>query len=303
MNIQEKKVKVARLSVISNTILVLLKLIIGISILSVSIISEAIHSGIDLIAAIIAFFAVKTSNKPPDSLHPFGHGKYENISGAMEALLIFVAAGWIIFESIEKLVNPTELNDVQLGVYIMGFSALANIYVSRKLFKIGQEADSIALKADATHLLTDVYTSIGVAIGLGLIAIGKIFFPEINLSIIDPIVAIVVAIIILKSAYDLTKQSVSGLLDTSLPKQEKEIVLKIINSFKPRINSFHHFRTRKSGAERFIEFHLVVDSSMTVVKSHDICDEITLKIRNKLSNAVVMIHTEPLEKAKPETHN
>ncbi|MDD5569976.1 MAG: cation diffusion facilitator family transporter [Bacteroidales bacterium] len=295
MNLQKKKVGVARLSVISNLILVLFKLVIGLIIGSVAVISEAIHSAIDFLASVIALFAVKESNKPPDVKHPFGHGKFENISGAIEAFLIFVAAGWIISESIDKLMNPSEIENIQLGIYIMLISSLVNIFVSRRLFKIGKESDSIALKADAWHLLTDVYTSLGVGVGLGIIALIGYFLPGLNVTWLDPVIAITVALFIVKAAYDLTVQSVSGLLDSSLPKEEVEKAIEIINSIRPEIYSFHNFKTRKAGAERFVEFHLIVDSKMTVQNSHDICDEITKRIKEELSNTVVMIHTEPCD--------
>ncbi|MEI7502523.1 MAG: cation diffusion facilitator family transporter [Paludibacter sp.] len=188
------------LSVISNTTLVVFKLIIGIIIGSVSVISEAIHSGVDLVAAIIAYFAVKTANKPPDSKHLYGHGKYENFSGTIEAVLIFVAAGWIIFEAVKKLLHPEPMEEVGWGIIIMIISALVNIFVSNKLFKVGKETDSIALQADAWHLKTDVYTSLGVAVGLSLIYLTGI-------QILDPIVAILVALMIIRESYFLLKNS------------------------------------------------------------------------------------------------
>ncbi|MFA6924888.1 MAG: cation diffusion facilitator family transporter [Bacteroidales bacterium] len=295
MDLQKKKIGVAKLSVISNLTLVLFKLVIGLIIGSVAVISEAIHSAIDFLASVVALFAVKKSNQPPDDKHPFGHGKYENISGAIEAFLIFVAAGWIISESIDKLLNPSGIEKIHLGIFIMLISSAVNVFVSRKLFKIGKEADSIALKADAWHLLTDVYTSLGVGVGLGIIAITGYFFSEININWLDPVIAIAVALFIIKAAYELTVQSVSGLLDSSLPKEEEIKVIEIINSMRPNIYSFHNFKTRKAGDERFVEFHLIVDSNMTVQSSHDICDEITKRIRENFPKTMVMIHTEPCD--------
>ena len=162
------------LSVASNSFLVLFKVIVGITIGSVSIISEAIHSGVDLLAAIIAMFSVKTSSVPADEQRPFGHGKIENISGFVEALLIFVAAFWIIFEALKKLMEPHEITHAGLGVAVMFVSAVINYFVSRRLFRVGKEAD-------AWHLRTDVYTSAGVMAGLGIIWIGHEFFPRTTL--------------------------------------------------------------------------------------------------------------------------
>ena len=165
-----QKVKTARLSIASNTFLIILKLTVGIISGSVSIISEAIHSSMDLLAAVIAFFAVRVSDNPPDSKHPYGHGKVENISGVTEALLIFIAAALIITEAIKKLSGePFELEFIWIGALVMLISAIVNSLVSHRLYKVAHETKSLALEADALHLKTDVYTSLGVAAGLGLI--------------------------------------------------------------------------------------------------------------------------------------
>ena len=162
MSEQREKSRVAALSVISNTVLVLFKAIVGILIGSVSVLSEAIHSGMDLVAALIAFFAVRIAGMAADEDHPFGHTKVENISAAIEALLIFAAAVWIISEAIQRLINPRPIETVGWGVGIMLISTIANLIVSRLLFKVGKETDSAALLADGWHLRTDVYTSVGV---------------------------------------------------------------------------------------------------------------------------------------------
>src|SRR4030043_2449559 len=185
------KVKTARLSIISNTLLIIMKVFVGIISGSVSIISEAIHSSMDLVAALIAYFSVSVSDNPPDSKHPYGHGKVENISGVIEAFLIFIAAALIIIEAIRKLTGkPFELEIIWIGALVMLLSAVVNTIVSQKLYKIAHETKSIALEADALHLKTDVYTSLGVAVGLGLIAVTGIKW-------LDPIVAIRVALPIL----------------------------------------------------------------------------------------------------------
>lgn len=203
------KVSIARLSIVSNTLLILMKLGVGIISGSVSIISEAIHSSIDLIAAIISFFSVKVSDNPPDSRHPYGHGKIENISGVIEALLIFVAAVWIIYEAIKKLLGePFVLDSIALGSAVMLISAIINIYVSRKLYKVARATKSVALEADALHLKTDVYTSIGVAIGLGFIIITGITW-------LDPAIAILVALFIIREACQLLTKAFTPLLDTA----------------------------------------------------------------------------------------
>lgn len=292
-NVDKRKASVARLSVISNTTLVLLKLAVGLAIGSVSVISEAIHSAVDLLAAIIALFAVKTSGKPADQLHPFGHGKVENISGTVEALLIFLAAGWIIYEAAKKLMNPHPLGEASWGVAVMLVSATANIIVSRMLFKVGNETDSVALQADAWHLRTDVYTSAGVMAGLGIIWLGGLLYPGADLKWVDPVAAIGVALLIIKAAYKLTIESARDLLDVSLPLEEENEIRKIIAAFAPTIRGFHRLRTRKSGSHRFVEFHMRVDAFMSIDESHRITDMISEDIKKRFASTLITIHIEP----------
>jgi cation diffusion facilitator family transporter len=295
MESQRRKEHVALLSVISNTVLMLLKLAVGLLIGSVSILSEAVHSATDLVAAVIALFSVKTSGRPPDSKHPFGHGKIENISGAIEALLIFVAAIWIIFEAAAKLKHSTPVETIGWGVGVMLFSTVVNIVVSKMLFRVAKETDSMALEADAWHLRTDVYTSAGVMASLALIWVGETILPGRHFYWLDPLAAIAVALLILKAAYDLTVKSGRDLLDSSLPLQEEEWIVKMIKAQKSCIHGFHDLRTRKSGGFRFVEFHIKVDPLMTVQDSHHITDEITARIKEQFQHISVTIHTEPCD--------
>jgi len=295
MEMQKQKVFVAALSVLSNTILIILKLIVGVIIGSVSVLSEAIHSGVDLLAAIIALLAVRKSSKPADQDHAYGHGKYENLSGAIEALLIFVAAAWIIFEAIHKLIKPQPIEAVGWGVGVMLFSSVVNIVVSHLLFKVGQKTDSIALQADAWHLLTDVYTSAGVMVGLLVLWFGKWFMPQLDWHWIDPAAALGVALLIIKAAYHLTVQSIRDLLDVSLPPGEEIWVKNKIKAMYPQVRGFHNFRSRKSGATRFVEFHLMLDATMSVQDSHAVNDRIVREIKCRFKDSKVMVHIEPCD--------
>ena len=295
MDAQTRKVRVASLSVFSNTTLMVMKVIVGVQIGSVSILSEAIHSGVDLIASVIALFSVKTSSIPPDKRHPFGHGKIENISGTIEALLIFVAAGWIIFEAVKRLRHPEPIETLGWGVTVMLISAVANYFVSQALFKVGKETDSIALAADAWHLRTDIYTSAGVMISLALIWLGQMLYPGIDLDWLDPAAAIAVALLIIKAAYDLTMQSGKDLLDATLPPEEESWIRQRILQHQPVIHGFHQLRTRKSGHYRFVEFHLKVDPEMSVQSSHDITEDLSLSIEKQFPGTNVMIHIEPCD--------
>lgn len=285
----DKKVKVARLSIYSNAMLILLKLVVGLISGSVSIISEAIHSTMDLLASVIAFFSVKASSKPADEEHPYGHGKYENVSGVIEAVLIFVAAIWIIVEGIKKIIHPQHVESIGIGFIVMFISALVNYMVSKKLYRVAKEEDSIALEADALHLKADVYTSLGVGGGLLLIWIT-------GLNFLDPVVAILVAIFILKEAYELLMSAFSPLLDVKLSEAEIEIITEVINKHNSVYRDYHNLRTRKSGMTKYIDLHLVFPDNMTVKDAHDLCDIIEADIERLLKNTEVLIHIESCKK-------
>ena len=291
----DKKTSTAVLSVASNTLLISLKIVIGLLIGSVAVISEAIHSGIDLVAAIIAFVAVRASGRAADERHPYGHGKVENVSGTVEALLIFAAAVWIIYEAVHKLIAPTEIDMPVWGVVVMGVSAVVNIVVSRRLFKVGNQTDSVALKADAWHLRTDVYTSVGVMAGLLVVWLVGWIWPGVDIRWLDPAVAIVVALMIMKAAWDLTRSSARDLLDESLPGGDVDWIPGFVQERWPVVLSLHNMRTRKAGSTRFIDFHAVVSSAMSVGEAHALGDEIVVAIKQRLPESHVHIHVEPCD--------
>ncbi|HSQ93419.1 MAG TPA: cation diffusion facilitator family transporter [Methanoregula sp.] len=284
------KQNTARLSVLSNTGLVLMKFIVGFALGSVSIISEAIHSSMDLIAAVIAFFSVRKSAEPPDAAHSFGHGKFEDISGFIEALLIFVAAILIIYEAVTKLFSHTaeefRPDLLAVGIAVMGISALANWYVSHRLFAVAKESESIALESDAWHLRTDIYTSLGVFAGLVLITLT-------GNPIFDPLFALAVAVVIMKAAYDLTKRSFSDLSDHSIPEADEKRIREVICEHSSIYAGFHDLKTRRSGPEIFIEFHLVVPGDISVTQSHDLTDHLESDLNTEYPRATVTIHVEP----------
>jgi cation diffusion facilitator family transporter len=280
-----KKVRVARLSIFSNCLLIILKVVVGLLSGSVSILSEAIHSFMDLLASVVAFFSVRISDTPADTRHPYGHGKFENISGVVEALLIFVAAFWIIFEAVKKIIHPTEVEKIGLGFMVMIISALVNIFVSRKLYRVAKETDSVALEADALHLKTDVYTSIGVATGLLLLWVT-------GLHLVDPIIALLVALLILKESYELFSKAYAPLLDLSLPDADVTQISGIIQKRCTSEMSFHNLRTRKAGNYKYIDFHLNLDPEKTVREAHEICDLIEEDIKKAFDHTEVTIHVE-----------
>jgi len=275
----------AGISVASNTTLVIIKLVVGIITGSVSIISEAVHSALDLFAALIAFFSVRESGRPADKEHPYGHGKIENLSGAVEAMLILLAAMFIIHEAIDKLKYPQQVKNPVLGLYVIGISIVMNTLVSKHLFRIAERTDSIALEADAHHLSTDVWTSIGVFIGLGLIRIT-------GWHILDPLVAIAVALMIIRVAFSLTWKAAAPLLDTKLPDEEIGELGEIVMN-TPGVRSYHKLRTRKAGPYRQVDFHLIVPAGMPVNEAHAIAERIEQDIRVRFPDAYVVTHIEP----------
>lgn len=283
------KIKTARLSIFSNIFLIIIKVFAGLLSGSVSIISEAIHSGIDLIASAIAFFAVKISSKAPDKRHPYGHGKFENISGVIEGLLIFIAAFWIIYEAVHKLIHPSDIKFFLLAGSVMLTSAIVNYFVSRRLYKVAKETDSIALEADALHLKTDVYSSLGVALGM-------LFIWLTGWHIFDPIFAIIVALFIMKESFDLVNNAFSPLLDTQVSDKEYAVLYdEILELCTIKRVKFTRLRSRKSGPSHMIDFILLVEPNMTVKDSHEICDFLEEKIQALYIESDISIHVEPLK--------
>lgn len=285
MGTLNRKVKVAAISIASNTILIILKVVAGLLSGSVSIVSEAIHSGMDLVASIIAFLSVRVSSKPADEEHPYGHGKIESISGLAEGLLIFVAAFLIIKESALKLLHPSEIEETGMAIVAMLVSAVVNMIVSRILYKVAKEEDSLALEADALHLKTDVYTSLGVGIGLILIKFTGI-------SIFDPIVAIAVACLIVKEAWHLCKNALSPLLDTRLSNEEEQKIKEVMETYKAEVIDWHELKTRKSGHIRHIDFHMTVNAALTAKDSHKLIKNIEKDLEEKIKNVYVTVHVD-----------
>jgi cation diffusion facilitator family transporter len=281
-----KKTKAAAFSIASNTALILLKITAGVITGSVSLIEEAIHSLMDLAAAIIAFFSVRVSDQPADKKHQFGHGKAENISGVVEGILILVAAALIMKEAIEKLSTGVNLEVVEVGIGVMAVAIVVNTLVCRYLYKVSKATDSLALEADAAPLSTDVLTMGGVLTGLIVVKIT-------GLEILDPIIAILVALLIVKAAIDIIRKSYGGLMDVSLPEPELKAIEKCLMEHNNRIVEFHRLRTRKAGSQRQIDVHLVIPRAARVEDAHQLCDHLEKHIEERLHNTEVNIHVEP----------
>ncbi len=282
---------IALLSVFSNTGLTIIKFLAALKTGSLSVLSEAIDSGIDLVASLIAWISLKKAEKPPDRRHPFGHGKWENISGTIEAGFILAGGVFIIYSAVKRIFYGVEIVNIEYGlltmILSMGVNLLLSIYISRH----ADRYDSIALKADAWHLRTNVYQA-------GSVLLGLILIRWTGISLLDPLVAIGLALFIFKVAYDIMRKSFGGLLDERLSDEEEELIGRLINSHKDEFEglvSFHSLRTRRAGRERHIDLHLVVRKEEKVKDVHRICDHLEEEIRQALPNSHVIIHIEPEE--------
>lgn len=285
-----KAARAAGLSVGSNLSLVALKLAVGTMTQSVSVMSEAVHSGLDLLASAIALFSIQQARKPADAGHRFGHGKIENISGVIESLLVLAAALWIIYESWQRLRSGVTVRWVGLGLGVMAVSAGVNYYLSGVLGRVARSEDSVALAADALHLRTDAWTSLGVFAGLILIRLTGV-------AVIDPLLALVVAAIIIRSALRLTGESLRPLVDASLPEEELSAITRIIEKHSDQFVEFHALRSRRAGPERHIDLHLVVPKDLHVSEVHALCDRIEAEIRRDFPLSHTLIHVEPCNEA------
>ncbi len=281
-----RKRHAAQFSVFSNAILVVLKLGVGFGTGSVGVLSEAFHSATDLMASGIALVSVKYADIPADEQHPYGHGKVESLSGLIEAILIFFAAVYIIYEAIRKLAHgKVEAFPVGAGLAVMTVSIVVNILVSRYLFRVAEETDSLALHADAEHLRSDIYTSLGVLLGLTLVHFTK-------MPALDPVVALLIALFIMRTAFRLSRDAYHLLLDTRLPPEEEHKILDVLDS-EPLVLGYHKLRTRKSGSDRHADIHVQVDDNFTLVEAHDLTEELEDQIRAVLPAIYINIHIEP----------
>ena len=294
--IDDKK-RVAWLSVLSNTCLTAGKLMAGFLTGSVSILSEAAHSAIDLIASGIATFSVHASDRPPDQTHPYGHEKIENVSGVIEGLLIFGAAAWIIYEAVDKFIHGVELHYLGHGIAVMALSAVINLVVATLLKRSALRNRSVALEADAAHLYTDVYTSLGVFLGLLIITAGRRFF-DAQLAWLDPVIAIGVALLILSAAYRITRKSFLPLMDSSAPDGEIQKIKAVMEEFGERGLDFHKLRTRGAGASLHVDLHMGVGPGVSLEDGHEVSHELKSRIEETVPGAKVLVHLEPSSSIK-----
>jgi cation diffusion facilitator family transporter len=257
---------------------------------SVGLLSDALESLVNLVSACAALVALNVAARPADDEHQYGHEKAEYFSSAFEGGMIFVAALAIAGTAIERLLHAQPLEQLGIGLAISAVATVINFVVARILLTAGRQHDSIALEADAHHLMTDVWTSVGVLIGVGAVALT-------GHEWIDPVVALLVAANILRTGSSLVRRSALGLMDTALPGHEQRIVLDVLERYRDEGVQHHALRTRRAGARRFIDFHVLVPGAWTVQQGHDMLERIEADIRAQLANTTILIHLEPVEDA------
>ncbi|HET7053583.1 MAG TPA: cation diffusion facilitator family transporter [Solirubrobacterales bacterium] len=281
------KSRVAALSIASNSILILLKLVAGAITGSIAIVTEAIHSMIDLVASVIAFLSVRKADAPADEEHPYGHEKVENLAANIEGILILVGAGIIVYEATRRLVVGSEVESLGIGIAVMAVSVVANLAVSTALARRARIDESPALAGDAAHLRTDALTSLGVVVGLILVKIT-------GAASLDSITALVVAAAIVVAGVNIIRRSSGVLVDEVLPDPEMDRIEEAIAAARtPEVAGYHKLRARRAGSRRHIDFHVQYRSGTSLERAHELAHEMRDSIEATIPQADVLIHVEP----------
>jgi cation diffusion facilitator family transporter len=283
------KARAAAVSIVSNTLLIALKVAAGIVTGSIAILTEAAHSAIDLVASVVAFFSVRKADEPADESHPYGHEKVENMAAAIEGMLVLVGAGIIVYESVRRLAEGSELDTLGVGIAVVGFSAVANLAVSGYLYRQARVTESPALEGDAAHLRTDAMTSVGVLVGLVLVE-------TTGLEAFDPMTALLVAVAIVFAGVRILSRTSRVLVDEALPQQELDAIRAAIEEHRAaEVVGFHKLRARRAGSRRYVDLHVQFRDGTSLGRAHEIAHELQAAIRARVRGADVLIHLEPEE--------
>jgi cation diffusion facilitator family transporter len=294
--VSEPKQRAAALSVASNASLIALKVIAGIATGSVAVLTEAAHSGMDLIASIVALVSVRKADEPADAGHPYGHEKLENVAGAIEGTLILFGAAIITYEALLRLIRGGHVHTIGVGIAVIVVSTVVNLVVSRIIARRARETGSVALEADAMHLSADVASSAGVLVGLVLVAFT-------HAQWIDPAVALVVAIGVAVAGARILLRSARSLVDETLPEEELEGIRSTIRELGAArgVVGFHKLRARGAGARRYVDVHVQFEAGTSLVAAHETAHELTNAIRARLPGADILVHVEPRDRVEPGT--
>ena len=293
MSTDGSKLRAAALSVISNSVLILLKAIAASVTGSVSILTEAVHSSVDLVASVVAFGSVRKAGEPADETHRYGHEKIENLSAAIEGILILVGSVVIAFEAIRRLLVGGHLDSIRLGWIVIGISLVANVVVSTVIGRRARISGSPALAGDAAHLRTDALTSAAVLAGLVLVQVT-------GAQWVDPAVALAVACVIVITGVKVLTTASQVLVDTSLPRAEVDEIRQVVKAFAPRgVVGYHELRTRRAGDRRYVDLHLQFQAGTSLEDAHRTAHEVQQEIADRLPRADVLIHLEPEDRVRP----
>jgi len=269
--------------------LIVFKVVVGLLTHSISIVAQAADSLLDLFAGIITFSAIRFAAKPADAEHQYGHGKAEDIAAVGQAILIFIAGGLIIYSAIDRIVTKNYVvEQPEAGIAVMAVSVVVSIFLSRHLLRVSRRTGSIALEANARNIATDVYSTSAVLAGLAILRFT-------GQNIIDPILAIAVAVYILKVAVDTIRKPISGLLDEKLPPSQEAVIEESLRKHSGEVSGYHALRTRRSGSQSYIDLHLVIAGDISLDQAHQICDQVEIEIQSALREASVTIHAEPCD--------
>ena len=255
---------------------------------SISILAQAADSLLDLFAGIITFSAIRIAAKPADAEHQYGHGKVEDIAGVVQGILIFIAGGLVIYSAIGRIIEGSIIELAEAGIAMMVVSIVVSIFLSRHLISVSRTSSSVALEANARNIASDVYSASAVLVGLAVVRFT-------GLNILDPLIAIGVAIYILKVAIDTIRNPISGLLDEKLPPSQQAVIEDSLRKHSREVSGFHALRTRRAGSQSYIDLHLVMARDISLEQAHQICDQIEVEIQNTLRKVSVTIHAEPCD--------
>jgi cation diffusion facilitator family transporter len=285
----------AAISIASNSCLILLKVVAGTITGSVALLTEAMHSAIDLIASVVAFISVRKADEPADAEHPYGHEKIENLAAMIEGVLILVGSGVIAFEAVRHLIVGSQVDHLGFGIAVVAISIVVNFFVSRMLDRRARETESVALEADAVHLRTDMATSFGVLVGLALVSIT-------GADWVDPAVALLLAAVIVREGFKILNRSSRVLVDEALPAEELDAISAEIRAFGPQgVAGFHKLRARRAGSRRYVDLHVQFVAGTTLEQAHATAHRLQDAIATRIPGADVLIHLEPEDRVKPGT--
>ncbi len=283
---RNKKFRTALLSISVSILLIIVKVVFGILTNSISILASAADSFLDVMASSVNFYSIRKSEKPADHDHKFGHGKAEGLAGLFQTFIIVSSAIYLIYLSISRLLEGENLVSVGWGIAVIALSMIVSFFLTRHINRVAEETGSLILSADSLHYKFDLYTNGGILAGLLVIKLT-------GFNVIDPVISILVAAFIVWSTKDILIESIDILMDKELPPDMVREIEDLIMRFNPDVKSYHKLKTRNAGSVKFVEFHVVMDHTLTFVESHEIAEQIVSEIKDKIGNSEVTVHVDP----------